>query len=153
MPALEDILDPARPELFFLGFIVLWATISYLLSIIGGWAKLAEDYRSEPLMERQRWTFQSAAMRFAASYNNVLTVGVSDAGLSLSIFFLFRLGHPPLLIPWSDIRKVGEAGKFKGQRLRIAKAPSIPLRFRSKLIDKIEVARGQPIEQVGVFEQ
>jgi hypothetical protein len=36
-------------------------------------------------------------------YNGALTVGVNAAGMYLAMLPLFRLGHPPLFIPWSDI--------------------------------------------------
>ena len=148
MPAFEEIFDPTRPELFLVGFVVMWSLVSYLLSVIGGWSRLAEDYRSERPIEGRRWRFQSASMRFSTAYSNVLTIGASEAGLSLSVLFLFRLGHPPLFIPWSDLRKVGDGGFIMGQRLEISKAPTIALRLRNSLVDRIETARGRSIDQV-----
>ncbi len=37
------------------------------------------------------------------SYSNILNVAVCDGGLRLSCSLLFRLGHPPLFIPWSEM--------------------------------------------------
>ena len=38
-----------------------------------------------------------------ASYKNCLTVYNSPEGLFISVFPLFRLGHPPLFIPRAEI--------------------------------------------------
>ena len=38
------------------------------------------------------------------NYNGCLTVNISPAGIYLAPFFLFRLGHPPILIPFSAIQ-------------------------------------------------
>ena len=149
MPVIDAILDPMKPERFVIGFVILWLTVCYLISIVGGWSRLAKEYRSDSRVDGRRWSFQSGSMRFGTSYTNVLTVGAGEAGLSLSMFILFRVGHPPLLIPWSDLRKHDASGWFRGQRLTSTKAPSVVLRFRSGLIEKIEAARGQPIEMAG----
>jgi hypothetical protein len=43
-------------------------------------------------------------MRWLANYNNVLTIGACQQGLYLASMFLFRFMHPPLLVPWSEIK-------------------------------------------------
>ena len=48
---------------------------------------------------------QSGTFGSWCHYNNILTVGYSETGLYLAVFFLFRVFHPPLLIPWSAIEK------------------------------------------------
>ncbi len=45
-------------------------------------------------------------MVFPTGYGNCLTVAVSGAGVRLSVLFLFRIMHPPLVIPWSAIESV-----------------------------------------------
>ena len=39
---------------------------------------------------------------------NVTHMIISEHGLYLYAFFLFRFLHPPLLIPWNKVRFVGE---------------------------------------------
>jgi hypothetical protein len=46
---------------------------------------------------------QSASLRRWSRYRNCLTFTANQQGLHVSIFFLFRSGHPPLWIPWSEI--------------------------------------------------
>ncbi|GAA4020916.1 hypothetical protein GCM10022409_00570 [Hymenobacter glaciei] len=40
------------------------------------------------------------------SYNGVIRASVAPAGLALSVVFVFRVGHPPLLIPWLALEPV-----------------------------------------------
>ncbi len=47
---------------------------------------------------------QSARMGLV-NYSSCLTVYVSKDGLYLSVWPMFRLGHPPLFLPWSAIQK------------------------------------------------
>ena len=54
-------------------------------------------------------------MRWLAHYNNVLTLGASQRGLYLASMFLFRFMHPPLLVPWSEIK----VRRSKGWVLRV----------------------------------
>ena len=43
-------------------------------------------------------------MRWWTNYNNVLTLAVSRQGLYLGSMFLFRFMHPPMLVPWSEVK-------------------------------------------------
>ena len=73
-------------------------------------------------------------MRWGTNYGNCLTVGAGYQGLYLSVLFLFRSGHPPLLIPWSDISVRTEKGRwFSWTEFRFSRAPSIPLRVSERL--------------------
>ena len=36
------------------------------------------------------------------NYRSCLTIRVAEDGLFLAVFPLFRAGHPPLFIPWSE---------------------------------------------------
>jgi hypothetical protein len=42
----------------------------------------------------------------AIHYHSMLSFRVSDSGLKVSILFLFRLGHPPLFIPWDQMHRI-----------------------------------------------
>jgi hypothetical protein len=88
---------------FAIYFIALWSVTCYSLSWVSGWHALAERYRCEQDFEGERWRFRSAQMRWTTKYNGVLILSANREGLYLSIFFPFRLGHPPLFIPWSEI--------------------------------------------------
>jgi hypothetical protein len=123
-----------RPEAFLAFFAGLWVVIAFLVSQMGGWAELAQVYRTtEPFAGRKR-TWQCAAMRWFMSYNNCLTVGADARGLYLSIFPLFRIGHPPLLIPWSELSAQRKKRWFGEQvELHFARAEAVPLRINLEL--------------------
>ena len=115
-------MDTIRPELFFLGLGVLWIGVTVLIARLSGWATLADVYRFSEHFNGYRWRFQRAQMRWGMSYNG-LTVGMNEKGLYLSVFFLFRMGHPPLFIPWRDISvsvKQGLLGSYMEFRFRRA---------------------------------
>ena len=126
---------------FFLIFLAAWLGISFLLSLLSGWWQLSQYYRSTGSFKGRRFYFQSAAMRLWVSYNNVLILGVSPEGFYLSIFFPFRAGHPPLLVPWEDISCEEKPGRFFGGfKLHFAKCPSIPFLISRRLMEKIAIA-------------
>jgi CRP-like cAMP-binding protein len=99
---------------------------------------------------------QSGQMRFLTNYNNVLTLGVSPEGLFLASMFLFRFMHPPLLIPWSEIKVQRKKGWiFEYVILTLGHELAIPLRIRAKLATKVRESAGVfwPMEEIWSREQ
>jgi hypothetical protein len=91
--------------LFPFFFVGMWCFVSLVLSHTGGWHRLAEKFRAfRPAAGRRYW-MQSARMGLV-NYNSILTIHVSDEGLHLAVWWMFRLSHPALMIPWSEIRNV-----------------------------------------------
>ena len=81
---------------------------------------------------------QSGRMRWLANYNNVLTLGASQQGLYLASMFLFRFMHPPLLIPWSEIKVQRSKGWiFDYVTFTMGHELAIPLRIRGNLAAKL----------------
>lgn len=132
-----------NPVFVALYAIVLWAGVSFLISLIGGWFELGRTYRTRQPFDGQVWKFQDAQFRLIAGYHNVLSVGVNSEGLYLSVFLPFRFGHPPLLIPWQDISvRPGRYLWFRVYRFEFRQVPSVHLRLREKLGKKIQAAAG-----------
>ncbi|NPC71954.1 hypothetical protein D7Y27_34350 [Corallococcus sp. AB004] len=90
------------PWLFFVMFPVIFVLVSYVLAAMGGWRRLARDYRLDKGGGFPCRSFVSGEVG-GVSYGNCLTLGGDARGLYLAAFFLFRLGHPPLCIPWADV--------------------------------------------------
>lgn len=87
----------------FAGF---WAAMTALMAFVGGWTSLARSYRGRLAVVTDRvWMGSGSISRFGIplGYANVLNVAVGDGGVQLSLFPLFALGSPPLVIPWSDV--------------------------------------------------
>lgn len=115
-------------------FVGLWIGICLLLSWIGGWWALARHYRSSQTCMGERFSMQSAGMRWGVSYRTCMNFGADPTGLYLSVFPLFRIGQPPLFIPWSDISFSREKWWFmNGVRLRFREVPDVPLFISTKL--------------------
>jgi hypothetical protein len=115
--------------LVFVGF---WMGVCWLLALVGGWRTLAARYR---MHDEQKPTTQSTSgMLGLVSYNGVLQVGASNIGLDLRVMALFRAGHPPLRIPWTDIRVEDERAGLLGAQTRLRLGPGGPaLRLPSRV--------------------
>ena len=133
-----------RPELFFIGFVVLWIGILFVITRLGGWATLATFYRLSGSFNGECWRFQSGGLRWKMGYNNCLTVGVNPAGLYLSVFFLFRFGHPSLFIPWADVSVATSKRGFLSiyTEFKFRQAPMIPFRVNERLAQRIMESAG-----------
>ncbi|MDR3746046.1 MAG: hypothetical protein P4K80_07955 [Acidobacteriaceae bacterium] len=120
-------------------FVVFWAGVGVLISVVGGWRSLAQRYRTERTFpDHKRW-LQSGQMYRMVGYNNVLTVASDNEGIYLGVLFLFRIAHPPLFIPWSEIEIETPQQKFfvSVQKLRLG-PDRIPLRLRTKLVEFLQ---------------
>jgi hypothetical protein len=128
---------------FLLVFVVFWCAISFVISLLGGWWFLASAYRAKSDFIGERWWFRSAGFGLA-NYENVLIVGANQAGLHLACIVPFRVGHPPLFIPWSELEMKHERFfLFRVVTLRANACPRVAIRFRSKFFAKVEeVIRG-----------
>jgi hypothetical protein len=95
----------------FLLFPLLWVTITFAISL-GGWRQLATQYRATSLPVDANTSSLSYAKMGWADYKNVIRAGACQEGLVLKVFFLFRLFHPPLLIPWSAVGSIQSSTSF-----------------------------------------
>lgn len=93
-------------------FGAIWSGVCYLISIIGGWQSLATQYKApQDTFVEQKFTSENG--RFGvANYKFTLTVGFPGTGLYFANNPFFRIGHPPLLIPWRDVKVVSSDGFF-----------------------------------------
>jgi len=140
----------AFAAIFPIYFLCLWLLVSVTISVIGGWFALAKVYRTREPFNGAKWRMQSGQMRWLTNYNRVLTLGTSQEGLYLASMFLFRFMHPPLLIPWSEIKVRRKKGwVFKYVIFTMGHELAIPLRIREKLGAKLQESAGSywPIEE------
>ncbi len=93
--------------LYIIIFISLPLIVLFLLTHLSGWHKLAEKYGYQATFSGKKFSMCTGFVGMVR-YKNCLTIGVSQEGLYLNVFFVFRLGYPPLLIPWSDISRFEE---------------------------------------------
>jgi hypothetical protein len=136
--------------IFPIYFLCLWLLVGATISLVGGWFSLAKVYRTPGPFNGAKWRMQSGQMRSLANYNNVLTLGVNQQGLYLASMFLFRFMHPPLLVPWSEMKVRRKTGwVFEYVILTMGRDLGIPLRIRAKLAAKLRESAGTywPIEE------
>ena len=136
--------------IFPIYFLFLWLLVGAIISYVGGWFSLAKVYRTRVPFDGAKWGGQSGRMRWLANYNNVLTMGASQQGLYLASMFLFRFMHPPLLVPWTEIKVQRKKGwLFDYVTFTMGHELAIPLRIREKLAAKLRESAGRcwPIEE------
>lgn len=84
----------------FLVFITIWYGSMFLISKISGWSSLAKKYSNHSSDFVEFNNFQSIKLGWG-NYSGCVSLAVTDSGLYMKLFFLFKPGHPDLLIPWS----------------------------------------------------
>jgi hypothetical protein len=135
-----DLVVPAAA----LGFVLLWLLACAGIARLGGWSRLAARYSQSMRIPGKRLRGQSGALRYGMGYNNALTFTLSRRGLGLSVMFLFRAGHPPLLIPWRDIVVVSERTQFGSLvRLSLARVPDVRITLTEGTAERLRAAAGE----------
>ena len=133
-------------------FLILWTLVPIVISYLSGWASLAGQFRFHDTFSGSRWSWQSAQMRFMMNYNRCLTIGATEQGLYLAMNPLFRLGHPALFIPWSEVSVTTQKRLFfPGTRFQLGRENPVSLWVRQTLADRLKTVAGKgwPIECVG----
>ena len=100
-------MDKSTPPTFFIVlfpffFVGMWCAISLLLSTLGGWRRLAESFPAKDQPSGRHFFMQSGKVGLV-NYGSCLTIYIAPNGFYLSVWFPFRLGHPPLFIPWDAV--------------------------------------------------
>ena len=132
-----------NPLYFAIFFLVLWLLLNLIISRLTGWARMAAHYPVIGAFTGKIWRFQTITTRRGMGYKGSANVGADSRGLHLSLFFIFRFGHPPLFVPWRDIT-ITEKQVFKSKvlELRFRKTEDLPVRIFAKLGDHLAEAAG-----------
>jgi hypothetical protein len=136
---MQDFIN-AHPALSLAGFavyfVLLWTAISFMIAFAGGWRRLAQRYRTQLPFPAYKRRFQSGYFRLIVGYRSVLTLASDTNGIHLGVVFPFRLGHPRLFIPWSDIQiEPTERWLFLTRQTLRFGPTQIPLRLRASLVE------------------
>jgi len=145
-------IEPFSVPAYILFFIILWMGVCKLISATGGWRILARDYRANSLFDGQKLWLKSATLRRWTNYSNCVNMGANKYGLYLSVLLLFRIGHPPLFIPWTDIstEAVSRRLLLDVVKFSFAKQPEVPMILSKKLADRIFKMQQDSQHGVGV---
>lgn len=109
MPASTDISTYALIAVPIL-FVLLWIGTSMLIAMMSGWHTLAKRFASADKPYGDVRTagplFHTVYGRYGVKYNSVIRMTAASDALYISVFAPFRAGHPPLRVPWEEIRIV-----------------------------------------------
>jgi hypothetical protein len=121
---------------------LFWCLLCYGISFISGWHSLTRRFSAqhEPYgpTASALFSIRGVRMRFRTNYDNIIRLTVAEDALYLSVVFVIRIGHPPLCIPWSEI-KISK-GKFLWMRfvlLTLGEKEKIPLRISERMAAKL----------------
>ena len=139
----------STPYGFAIYFVALWCFVGYFISILGGWFSLSRRFRADTVPCRETKSagpfFYGVKMRFRVNYSSVIRLIAADDALYLSVLFLFRVGHPPLCIPWKEIQ-FGRT-KFFWWRyvvLILGEQERIPMRISERMARKLGILERMP---------
>jgi hypothetical protein len=118
--------------------VAVWYLTLSLISVVTGWHALSKRFKKqiEPYGDSKTAGpfFYSVYMRFLGHYSSVIRMTAASDALYLSVLFPFRIGHPPLRIPWDEIRM--RRTKFLWRRLvllTLGNQEQIPMRISERM--------------------
>lgn len=126
------------PYLFPFFFIGMWIFATFTISQFAR-AQLAKKYKHQESIKGRRIGFISTSIN-SANYSNAIVLYSSEEGITLKAVLLFRLFHPTLFIPWSEITDVQERKIlfFKFNDLVVGNPFIAVIKLRNKTFKKIE---------------
>lgn len=133
--------------LILVGFVLIWSGVVYLLAWLSGWRRLARLYRTSNAPKGSPLgTFW--AMLGPVNHKGTLHIQPAPEGLYLSTMVFFRMGHPPLLIPWHAIKRqdVEQLSLVKWVALELGNPKITTLRLPAAMVDEAVLARYLPKE-------
>jgi hypothetical protein len=102
------IATPLGLACFAVFFVAVWYVSLTAVGLMSGWRTLSERFKQETAPYGEIKTvgpfFYSIYMRFWSHYSSVVRLTAASDGLYASAMFPFRIGHPPLRIPWNEIQ-------------------------------------------------
>lgn len=113
-----SLFGPLIPFLFPFFFIGMWCLVCKKISQ-EGWSDWARIYRCERELTGKLYSGRSGRFSLQGSYSRILNVRLGHEGIGLSVMLPWRVGHPPLLLPWSKVVGVEEKNYFLFKILRI----------------------------------
>ena len=149
MQAAPNTLSHYYPFLFLLTlFVAFLCLMSFVSSFIGGWHKQSERFRapSEPYGHTKSAgpLLYAVYMRCWQQYHNAIRLTAAGDALYLSAFPI-HIGHPPLRIPWNEIR-IGRT-KFLWRRyvvLTLGNEERIPMRISERMAGNLGILERTP---------
>lgn len=142
-------IEPFLPLIVVISVVAFWCAILYVISLISGWHALARRFRAqaEPYGDCKSAGpfFYTIYMRYWGHYSGVIRLTAATDALYASILLPFRIGHPPLCVPWNEIR-FGRAQRFMFSyvELRLGNEENIPMRISVRMARNLGILDRYP---------
>ena len=136
--------NPVYPSfLFLITFPVMWCGIVWLMAHLGGWARLGQHYGTHQTPRGESFRYQSGMIGWI-SYRGILQVHDANDGVFLSMPWPFRVGHPPLFIPWTAMHDASELQLLwmRFVRFAVGSPAMVRMRLPAKVFDAVEAGHG-----------
>ena len=114
-------------------------------AVVSGWRALAARFRCDAPPYGEVKTagplFYSVYARYWCGYGGVIRFTAAGDALYLSVLFLFRAGHPPLRVPWDEIRFAQTSYLWRRHVvLTLGNEEHIPMRISQRMARKLGIA-------------
>jgi hypothetical protein len=84
-------------------FAAVWCYVLFVLGKLGGWKEFARLYPDSHSDRTLKFTPLSARVG-AVGYRNSMLMNLAHDGIHMKPSLFFRLFHPPIFLPWSEIQ-------------------------------------------------
>jgi hypothetical protein len=124
--------------------IIFICGVGFLISLQSGWFSLGRRFKrqSDPYGETKTAGpyFYTVYMRWWSKYSSMIRLTAAGDALYVSILFPLRIGHPPLRIPWDEIR-FGRTKLFLRTYilLTLGNEEKIPMRISLRMARNLEI--------------
>lgn len=127
-----------------------WCAICFLVSLITGWFSLGRRFKREAGPYGETKTagplLYTVYMRFWSHYSSVVRLTSGSDALYASVIFPFRIGHPPLRIPWNEIQTGTKRYFFRNYIvLMLGNEEKIPMRISERMARKLGILDRCPV--------
>lgn len=99
-------------------FVAFWSLVCLLLGLVSGWQGLGGRFSTQAPEPGFTVTARHAGLGLVG-YGFTLQLGAAADGLDLRLVPLFRPGHPPLRVPWDQVREEGAAFSLVGRAVKL----------------------------------
>lgn len=126
--------------LFLVLFVGVWSLGVYIISKIG-WASLAKKYETDRPFIGERIGIVSAQVN-SGNYRNSIVLQHNEKGFYMQPLAPFRMFHPAVVIPWTEVKEVREGKSFliTYYELVVGDPKVVNIKLNAKTFEKLRSA-------------
>lgn len=130
-------------------FLATWVSVLWGISFLGGWSRLARHYRARR-SSPGGLAWQTVQLDRGIAFRGSVRVAADEQGLYLTVWPIYRAFHPPLMIPWEDLRGQRQGPSSRWGRMLVARTvllsarlvPGVPLVVSERLAETLSRETG-----------